>query len=55
MLSFDAKTGNPLLRFEQQRVGAMGLFGGAYTPMLTACVEEIGQDIGHLLKVFGAQ
>ena len=25
----DAKTGNALLRFAQQRVGAMGLFGGA--------------------------
>jgi hypothetical protein len=45
----DAKTQNVLLRFEQRRVSAVGLFGGAYKPMLTDCIVEIGRDIGRLL------
>jgi len=45
----DAKTARVLLRFEQQRVGSMGMFGGSYNGLLTDCVVEIGSDIGRLL------
>jgi len=50
----DAKSNDVLLRFEQQRIGAMGMFGGGYNGLLTDCVVEIGRDIGHLLILFKA-
>jgi len=51
----DAKTASVLLRFEQQRVGSMGAFGGSYDGLLTDCVVEIGRDIGRLLTLFKTQ
>jgi hypothetical protein len=48
----DAKTQAVLFRFEQQRVGAVGMFGGGYIPMLTDCVVAIGRDIGRLVTLF---
>ena len=46
----DAKSQVVLVRFEQQRIGVIGLFGGAYKSMLTDCVVEISRDIGRLLN-----
>ena len=48
----DAKSGTPLLRFEQQRIGTAGAFGGDYEGLLTDCLVVIGRDIGRLLAVF---
>jgi hypothetical protein len=48
----DAKTSNVLLKFEQRRVAAMGMFGGDYDRMLNDCVVEIGRDTGRLLSLF---
>ncbi|HEY2330164.1 MAG TPA: DUF4410 domain-containing protein [Verrucomicrobiae bacterium] len=48
----DAQTGTALARFEQRRVGAVGVFGGSYTRLLTQCVESIGEDIARLLNTF---
>ena len=50
----DAKSNDVLLRFEQQRVGAMGMFGGSYNGLLTDCVVEIGRDIGRMITLFKA-
>jgi hypothetical protein len=48
----DAQTGNVLLKFEQQRVGSVGMFGGSYDGLLTGCVVEIARDIGRMLTLF---
>ncbi len=50
----DGKSGAVLMRFEQQRVGAMGAFGGAYVPMLTDCISGIAKDVGVTLTAFRA-
>ena len=41
-----------LLRFEQQRIGSMGAFGGAYVPLLTDCIGGIGYDVGRTISAF---
>ena len=48
----DARSNTTLLRFEQQRIGTAGAFGGDYEGLLTDCVVVIGRDIGRLLAVF---
>jgi len=48
----DPKSGAVFLKFEQQRIGAMGLFGGSYDALLSDCVESIGNDVGRMISVF---
>lgn len=49
----DAESSAVLLKFEHQRIAAMGAFGGAYEGKLNDCTQEVAGDIGEMISLFG--
>ena len=48
----DAKTGEVLLRFTQQRRSGVGAYGGDYQELMRRNLNTIGEDVAHMLREF---
>ena len=48
----DAKSGETLLRFVQERRSGVGAFGGGYKELMTRNLRTIGEDVANILKQF---
>ena len=48
----DAKTGEVLLRFTQQRRSGVGAYGGDYVELMQRSLNQIGEDAAHMLREF---
>jgi len=48
----DAKTGETLIRFTQQRRSGVGAYGGDYQELMQRNLNTIGEDVAHMLREF---
>ena len=48
----DAKTGEVLIRFTQQRRSGVGVYGGDYQELMQRNLNTIGEDVAHMLREF---
>lgn len=48
----DAKSGEVLLRFVQERRSGVGAFGGGYEELMQRNLRAIGEDVGNILREF---
>lgn len=48
----DAKTGDVLARFTQERRSGVGVMGGDYQELMQRNLNSVGEDIANLLKAF---
>ncbi len=48
----DAKTGEVLLRFTQERRSGTGAFGGDYQELMQRNLNAIGEDVANIIKAF---
>jgi hypothetical protein len=48
----DAKTGQVLARFTQERRSGVGVMGGDYQELMQRSLNAVGEDVANLLKAF---
>lgn len=48
----DAKSGEVLVKFTQERRSGVGAFGGGYVELMQRSLNQIGEDAANLLKAF---
>lgn len=48
----DGRTNKVLVRFTQERRSGFGGFGGAYRELLDRTLQQIGGDVGGLIRAF---
>lgn len=48
----DAKSGEVLIRFVQQRRSGVGVYGGDYQELMQRNLNTIGEDVAHMLREF---